>query len=227
MNSVIVVAIDGPAGSGKSSVSKAVATQLGFSYYDTGAAYRALAWAARAAGIDVSDEAAVVAIHHAMSYVASEDPTNQFFHVDGTDVTQAIRGSDVSGTVSAIAQHPQVRKDLVEHFRTVIAQCANPGIIMEGRDITTVVAPDADVRVLLTAAEEVRIQRREAEMGGTISAPIAQALKDRDRKDQTVVDFMNAAPGVSVLDSGPLNLEETVEAMLEIIHNQTGLTSAR
>ena len=98
---------------------------------------------------------------------------------------------------------------------------------MEGRDITTVVAPDADVRVLLTAAEEVRIQRREAEMGGTISAPIAQALKDRDRKDQTVVDFMNAAPGVSVLDSGPLNLEETVEAMLEIIHNQTGLTSAR
>jgi len=183
--------------------------------------------AARAAGIDVSDEAAVVALHHAMSYVASEDPTNQFFHVDGTDVTQAIRGSDVSGTVSAIAQHPQVRKDLVEHFRTVIAQCANPGIIMEGRDITTVVAPDADVRVLLTAAEEVRIQRREAEMGGMISAPIAQALKDRDRKDQTVVDFMNAAPGVSVLDSGPLNLEETVEAMLEIIHNQTGLTSAR
>ncbi|KRO38697.1 MAG: hypothetical protein ABR66_00230 [Microbacteriaceae bacterium BACL25 MAG-120322-bin65] len=98
---------------------------------------------------------------------------------------------------------------------------------MEGRDITTVVAPDAKVRVLLSAAEEIRILRREAEMSGTMAAPVAQALKDRDRKDQSVVDFMNAAPGVTVLDSGPLTFDQTVSAMLEIINNQTGPTSAR
>jgi CMP/dCMP kinase len=227
MNDVVVVAIDGPAGSGKSSVSQAVATQLGFSYYDTGAAYRALAWAARAAGIDLANQDDVIRVHDAMEYVASQDPSNQFFSVDGADVTDAIRGSDVSSSVSAIAQHPRVRHNLVAHFRNVISRCENPGIVMEGRDITTVVAPDAKVRVLLSAAEEIRILRREAEMSGTMGAPVAQALKDRDRKDQSVVDFMNAAPGVTVLDSGPLTFDQTVSAMLEIINNQTGPTSAR
>ena len=216
----LVVAVDGPAGSGKSSVSKAVARQLGYSYYDTGAAYRALAYAVVNAGVDASDQDAVLALQASTSYVASEDPDNQHFSVDGVDVTEAIRGHEVSSSVSAVAKHPLVRQGLVDHFRNVIASCARPGIVMEGRDITTVVAPDAPVRVLLTADEETRIARRQAEVAGTVAAPsVAQALSSRDRSDQTVVDFMNAAPGVTLLDSTPLTFDETVRELLRIIAN--------
>jgi cytidylate kinase len=214
----LVVAVDGPAGSGKSSVSKAVARELGYSYYDTGAAYRALAYAVLDAGVDASNQDAVVALQGSVSYVASEDPDNQHFSVDGVDVTEAIRGHEVSGSVSAIAKHPLVRQGLVDHFRNVIAACERPGIVVEGRDITTVVAPDAPVRVLLTADEETRIARRQAEVAGTVAAPsVAQSLSSRDRSDQTVVDFMNAAPGVTLLDSTPLTFDETVRELLRII----------
>lgn len=216
----LVVAVDGPAGSGKSSVSKAVARELGYSYYDTGAAYRALAYAVLDAGVDATNEDAVLALQASTSYVASEDPDDQVFSVDGVDVTEAIRGHEVSNSVSAIAKHPKVRQGLVDHFREVIASCGRPGIVMEGRDITTVVAPDAPVRVLLTADEETRIARRQAEVAGTVAAPsVAQALSSRDRSDQTVVDFMNAAPGVTLLDSTPLTFDETVRELLRIIAN--------
>ena len=222
MSDVIVVAVDGPAGSGKSSVSKAVAAKRGYAYYDTGAAYRALAWAALAAGIDLDSEDAVVAVQESSDYVASQDPSHQVFWVDGTDVTDDIRGENVSGSVSKIARHPRVRAGLVAHFRDVIAACALPGIVMEGRDITTVVAPDARVRVLLTASEEVRIARRQAELSGVQAKPVAESLMARDRSDQSVVDFMNAAPGVSVVDSGPLTFDQTVDAMLSLIDNALG-----
>ena len=218
---VTVVAIDGPAGSGKSSVSKAAAHTLGFSYYDTGAAYRALAWAALEAGVDLTSEDAVRRVQTSIVYRASEDPEAQRCEVDGVDVSVAIRSTAVTGAVSAVAQHASVRQGLVDHFRQVIEQCDNPGIVMEGRDITTVVAPDAAVRVLLTAPEEVRIQRRQAELVGTTAttpaAPIAESLRARDASDQTVVDFMNAAPGVVALDSGPLTFDQTVDALLAII----------
>jgi cytidylate kinase len=222
VSGVIVIAIDGPAGSGKSSVSKAVAARLGYSYYDTGAAYRALAWAALDAGIDLDSEEAVVSIQHSANYVASEDPSAQAFTINGVDVSEAIRGSDVSGSVSAIARHPRVRAGLVQHFRDVIAACERPGIVMEGRDITTVVAPDATLRVLLTASEEVRIARRQAELSGLTAEPVGESLKARDRSDQSVVDFMNAAPGVTVVDSGPLTFDQTVDAMLSLIDDASG-----
>ena len=222
MSGVIVIAIDGPAGSGKSSVSKAVAARLGYSYYDTGAAYRALAWAALDAGIDLDSEEAVVSIQHSANYVASEDPSAQAFTINGVDVSEAIRGSDVSGSVSAIARHPRVRAGLVQHFRDVIAACERPGIVMEGRDITTVVAPDATLRVLLTASEDVRIARRQAELSGLTAEPVGESLKARDRSDQSVVDFMNAAPGVTVVDSGPLTFNQTVDAMLSLIDDASG-----
>jgi CMP/dCMP kinase len=213
-----MVAIDGPAGSGKSSVSKAVARRLGFSYYDTGAAYRALAYAVMAGGIDPEDENAVAALQGSARYVASQDPDYQVFSVDGVDVTEAIRTHEVSSQVSAIARHPRVRAALVAHFRDVIASCANPGIVMEGRDITTVVAPDAQVRVLLTADEDTRIARRQAEVAGVVAAPsVAQSLTSRDASDQAVVDFMTPAPGVTLLDSTPLTFDQTVEALLGII----------
>jgi cytidylate kinase len=214
----LVVAVDGPAGSGKSSVSKAVARELGYSYYDTGAAYRALAYAVLDAGVDASNQGAVVSLQGSVFYLASEDPDDQHFSVDGVDVTEAIRGHEVSGSVSAIAKQPLVRQGLVDHFRSVIAACERPGIVMEGRDITTVVAPDAPVRVLLTADEGTRIARRQAEVAGTVAAPsVAQSLSSRDRSDQTVVDFMNAAPGVTLLDSTSLTFDETVRELLRII----------
>lgn len=222
MSTVIVVAVDGPAGSGKSSVSKAVASKRGFAYYDTGAAYRALAWAAVKAGVDLENENAVLSVQESARYHASQDPSNQEFSVDGTDVTDAIRGAEVSDTVSKIARHLRVREELVAHFREVIRTCDKPGIVMEGRDITTVVAPDARVRVLLTASEEVRIARRQAELSGGMAEPVAESLKARDRSDQSVVDFMNAAPGVSVLDSGPLTFDETVDAMLSLVDDALG-----
>jgi len=222
MSSVIVVAVDGPAGSGKSSVSKAVASKRGFAYYDTGAAYRALAWAAVKAGVDLENENAVLSVQESARYHASQDPSHQEFSVDGTDVTDAIRGAEVSDTVSKIARHPRVREGLVAHFREVLRTCDKPGIVMEGRDITTVVAPDARVRVLLTASEEVRIARRQAELSGGMAEPVAESLKARDRSDQSVVDFMNAAPGVSVLDSGPLTFDETVDAMLSLVDDALG-----
>jgi len=222
MSTVIVVAVDGPAGSGKSSVSKAVASRRGFAYYDTGAAYRALAWAAVKAGVDLENENAVLSVQESARYHASQDPSNQEFSVDGTDVTDAIRGAEVSDTVSKIARHLRVREELVAHFREVIRTCDKPGIVMEGRDITTVVAPDARVRVLLTASEEVRIARRQAELSGGMAEPVAESLKARDRSDQSVVDFMNAAPGVSVLDSGPLTFDETVDAMLSLVDDALG-----
>jgi cytidylate kinase len=222
VSGVIVIAIDGPAGSGKSSVSKAVAARLGYSYYDTGAAYRALAWAALDAGIDLDSEEAVVSIQHSANYVASEDPSAQAFTINGVDVSEAIRGSDVSGSVSAIARHPRVRAGLVQHFRDVIAACERPGIVMEGRDITTVVAPDATLRVLLTASEDVRIARRQAELSDLTAEPVGESLKARDRSDQSVVDFMNAAPGVTVVDSGPLTFDQTVDAMLSLIDDASG-----
>ena len=217
-----MIAIDGPAGSGKSSVSKAVAARLGYSYYDTGAAYRALAWAALDAGIDLDSEEAVVYVQDSANYVASEDPTAQTFTINGVDVSEAIRGSEVSGSVSAIARHPRVRAGLVQHFRDVIAACERPGIVMEGRDITTVVAPDATLRVLLTASEDVRIARRQAELSGLTAEPVGDSLKARDRSDQSVVDFMNAAPGVTVVDSGPLTFDQTVDAMLSLIDDASG-----
>jgi CMP/dCMP kinase len=223
MSTPIVVAVDGPAGSGKSSVSKAVASTLGFSYYDTGAAYRALTFAAVSAGIDLANEDAVVLVHENLDYQASEDPAHQFFLIDGEDVTEAIRGHEVSHQVSVIAQHPRVRAGLVAHFRSVIQKCARPGIVMEGRDITTVVAPDAAVRILLTASEDVRISRRQAELNGVVAAPqVGESLTARDKSDQSVVDFMNAAPGVALLDSTPLTFDETVQAMIALITDNAG-----
>ena len=222
MSRPIVVAIDGPAGSGKSSVSKAAAKLLDYSYYDTGAAYRGLAFAAMQAGVDLESEDAVVSVADNLDYVASEDPDNQRFFVDRQDVTDAIRGAEVSGSVSYIAKHPQVRAALVQHFRDVIDACQKAGIVMEGRDITTVVAPDAPVRVLLTAREETRIARRQAEVAGQVAAPqVAESLVSRDASDQSVVDFMNAAPGVTLLDSTPLTFDQTVDALLDIINRSS------
>jgi len=213
----IVVAIDGPAGSGKSSVSRASARILGFDYQDTGAAYRALAWSCIAQGVDASDPDQVISALDGFEYELGTDPDDYFVRVDGIDVTDDIREPAVSAAVSSVARIPEVRSFLVDLFRGIITDSTRPGIIVEGRDITTVVAPDARVRILLTASEQVRISRRSAELTGESAATTARQLSSRDAQDSKVVDFMNAADGVTTLDSTNLDFDQTVSAVVALV----------
>ena len=213
----IVVAIDGPAGSGKSSVSRAAARALGFAYQDTGAAYRALAWSMLDRGIDTTDAASVVTALADFDYRIGTSPDDDYVRVGEADVTDAIREPRISAVVSDVARIPEVREYLVNLFREVIRSCSSPGIITEGRDITTVVAPDAEVRILLTATEEARMARRSAEISGQSAEVTAQQLSSRDAKDSRVVDFMNAADGVTTVDSTHLDFDQTVTAVVDLV----------
>jgi cytidylate kinase len=215
----ITVAVDGPAGSGKSSVSKAVAARLGFAFLDTGAAYRALAWFVVARGMDPTDASAVVDALPDFDYRIGTDPEGYRVLVGERDVTDAIREPAVSAVVSSIARVPEVRLWLNDMFRKIMATTDKPGIVAEGRDITTVVAPDAEVRILLTASEQARIARRSAELTDYSTDTVGEQLLRRDKADSRVVDFMNAADGVTTVDSTDLDFDETVEAVIAVIHD--------
>lgn len=214
-----VTAIDGPAGSGKSSVSKAAAAALGFDYLDTGAAYRGLAWSVLDRGVDAADAGAVLSSLDDFDYSIAIDPADYWVRVGEQDVTAAIREPRVTAVVSAIARVPEVRTYLVGLFRDIIAGSDAAGIVVEGRDITTVVAPDAAVRILLTASEEARMARRSAEVTTESAAKTAQQLSSRDAQDSQVVDFMNAADGVITVDSTELDFEQTVNAVVTLIRS--------
>ncbi|MBA8816392.1 cytidylate kinase [Microbacterium halimionae] len=222
MTDQIVVAIDGPAGSGKSSVSKEVARKLGFGYLDTGAAYRALAWYALDENVDTADAEAIADAATVFPYAISLDPDLYWVRVGETDVTSAIREPRVAAAVSAVARVPAVRDSVNAAFRRLIGEATAPGVVVEGRDITTVVAPDAPVRLLLTAAPEVRAARRSAELTTEDAASVAAALHQRDASDARVADFLTAAEGVTVVDSTDLDFATTVDTVLEIVRTQTG-----
>ncbi|OZB85556.1 (d)CMP kinase [Microbacterium sp. 13-71-7] len=215
-----IVAIDGPAGSGKSSVSKAVARRLGYGFLDTGAAYRALAWHVLDRGDDTADEAAVLAAAADFPFAQGLDPDDRLVHVGATDVTDAIREPRVSGAVSGVARVPAVRVQVNDAFRRIAREAEYPAVVVEGRDITTVVAPDAPVRILLTAAPEVRAARRAAELDAEDAGAVAAALHHRDAKDSAVVDFLTAAEGVEVVDSTDLDFEETIDAVIAVIERR-------
>jgi cytidylate kinase len=218
----IVVAVDGPAGSGKSSVSKAAAVDLDFAFLDTGAAYRALTWLALERGIDPADAAAVLELLPTFHYTTEVVRAGTVVHVGDADVTDAIREPRVSARVSDVARIPEVRVALNDVFRRLIRAAGRPGIVVEGRDITTVVAPDAAVRILLTADEDVRIARRSAELSPG-AASTASQLRERDRRDAQVVDFLTAAPGVTTIDSTELDFGQTVQAVVELVRTTTSL----
>lgn len=228
---VVVVAIDGPAGSGKSSVSKQVARRLGYGFLDTGAAYRALAWHALEHGVDTGDAAAIVDVAGDFDYSISLDPDSHWVRVGQVDVTDAIREPRVSDAVSGVARVPAIRRSVNELFRALVAASARPGVVVEGRDITTVVAPDAPVRILLTASPEVRAARRSAEVTTQDAESVAAALHRRDASDAAVVDFLTAATGVTVVDSTDLNFDETVDAVLGVVRavipTETGARDGR
>mgnify|MGYP000979598317 FL=1 len=220
MSEQLIVAIDGPAGSGKSSVSKEVARRLGVAYLDTGAMYRAVTFAALESGMDLADLDAVADAVRAANIELSASPDAQQVKVNGQDVTVQIREPRVSEAVSAVATNLAVRQNLVERQRNAILDAGR--IVAEGRDTTTVVVPDAQARILLAAREEVRLARRGLELSNTQSAEaLAKQVSDRDKKDSTVVNFTEAAPGVVLIDSSDLNFEETVQAVLDSIASQT------
>ena len=214
-----VVAIDGPAGSGKSSVSRAAARVLGYGYLDTGAAYRALAWHCLEVGVDTLDPSDIAEELPRFEYTIGTDPDDYYVRVGADVITEDIREPRVTHIVSAVARVPEVRSYLVELFRSIIAASTRPGIIVEGRDITTVVAPDAPVRILLTASEEARMGRRSAELTGVDASTTAKALSDRDAQDSRVVDFMNAADGVTTIDSTDLDFDQTVAAVVSLVRS--------
>ncbi len=212
-------------------MSKQAARRLGYGFLDTGAAYRALAWQALERGVDTSDAASVLEIAGDFDYSISLDPDEYWVRVGATDVTDAIREPRVTDAVSGVARVPAVRESVNELFRALVAASARPGVVVEGRDITTVVAPDAPVRILLTAAPEVRAARRSAEVTTQDAASVAAALHRRDASDSAVVDFLTAAPGVTVVDSTELDFEQTVDAVLAVIRavvpTQTGARDGR
>jgi len=213
----VSVAIDGPAGSGKSSVSKAAARALDYAYLDTGAAYRAVTWHVLDQGVDPTDADAVIGTLDSFGYEISTDPDTFYVRVNEQDVTEAIREPRVTGHVSAVARIPVVRQYLNDLFRDIMAVTTKPGIIAEGRDITTVVAPDADARILLTASEEARMARRAAELPTQDAGLTQTALKARDAADAKVSEFMTAAPGVTLVDSTDLDFDGTVAAVVAVI----------
>ena len=218
-----VVAIDGPSGSGKSSVSKQVARALGYAYLDTGAMYRALTWWCLANGVDLDDQAAVTAAAADFPLVIGTDADDPSVSVGGTDVASAIRETRISTTVSKVATVIPVRELLRELQRDLISEAgaARGGVVVEGRDITTVVASDAPVRILLTASEEARLARRSKELHGDADAASVDATRsqvvDRDRTDSTVSEFTVAADGVTTIDTSHLDLEGSVEAVLRVV----------
>jgi cytidylate kinase len=219
--SKVFVAIDGPAGSGKSSVSKQAARELGWGYLDTGAAYRALTWQVQNHPDFHLEDLSTSNLHEVFDYSISVDPDNYWVRVGEVDVTDAIRSTEVAEGVSAIARVPEVRTFMKALTREIVAGSEKPGMIVEGRDITTVVLPDANARLLLTASEEVRLKRRSAEIGVNDTQKVARQVSQRDASDAAVSDFMTPAEGVILIDSSDLNFEQTVAAVLETIANAT------
>lgn len=213
MSQRIVVAIDGPAGSGKSTVARAVATRLGLPYLDTGAMYRSVAFAALRARLDPADEAAVAARARDSRIELHPDGT---VRVDGVDATIEIRGPEVTRAVSVVAANPGVRAELRTRQREWLD--AHGGGVLEGRDIGTVVVPDADLKVYLDARPEVRAQRRSHEVGELSYDEVAAEIARRDALDQGRDDSpLVTADGALIIDTSDLGIDEVVERIAEAL----------
>jgi cytidylate kinase len=217
----LVIAIDGPSGSGKSSASRGVARELGLRYLDTGAMYRALTWWLMAQGADPGDAALVAARAAEPSIEVSADPDHPWTRVNGRDVTPDIRTSEVSAQVSAVARVPAVRDHLIRRQRAIIAATGR-GIVAEGRDIGTVVAPAAQLKVFLTADPGARARRRAAELSAdTEETEAAQARRDRLDAAQS-----EKAADALLLDATDLTLDQVIEAITRLARERSLLVCA-
>lgn len=215
----MIIAIDGPSGVGKSSTSREVARRLGFGYLDTGAIYRAMAWLALQRGVTEAGD--IVELVRGADLEISTDPDIEAVVIDGNDVTADIRSERVSSHVSQVSSNLEARAELIELQQDLIAGLADPGVVAEGRDITTVVAPQAGVRVLMTAREDVRLARRSREVHGGDDEQALQATRaqviDRDARDSKTTSFLTAADGVTTLDTSDLDFESAVSAVLSLV----------
>ena len=219
----IVVAIDGPSGSGKSTTAKGVARRYGLAYLDTGAMYRAVACAFLQAGIETTDIPRIIEVTRAAEIEISTDPDLERVVVNGIEVTQQIREPETSAKVSAVSTVPECRENLVQRQRDLI-DGAPRGIVAEGRDITTVVAPDADVRILLTADPEVRVARRKIDVGDKAShADVVDQVLRRDRDDSKLVEFHKAADGVYTIDTTAMSIPVNIQAVCDVVAQVTGV----
>jgi CMP/dCMP kinase len=210
----IVVAIDGPSGSGKSSVAKGVARELKLRYLDTGAQYRAMTWWMLQASVDLADPAAVAEACSTPDIVSGTDPDQPTVAVDGVDVARSIRTAEVTAAVSAVAGVQAVRDRLIARQREIIgaALVQGSGIVAEGRDIADVVYPEADCKIYLTASPEVRAARRNAELPESVTAAQTRAdLQRRDAEDAKTTRPLDAAPGAHVVDATHLTLPQVID----------------
>ena len=217
--SLVVVAIDGPAGSGKSTVARLVADRLELEYLDTGAMYRAVTFAAMNADCDLDDAAAVGAVASALAL--EMQPSGEVV-VNGHDATTAIRGPEVTAAVSTVAAHPDVRAELVGRQREWARE--RGGGVLEGRDIGSVVFPDAVAKIYLTASEEVRAARRAGEEGATDRDAVAADLARRDALDsQRTADPLRQADDAIEIDTSHLSIDEVVALIEELVGRARGL----
>ena len=218
----LVIAVDGPAGSGKSSVSRGVASRLDLRYLDTGAMYRAVTWGLLEAGVVVEDSEQVAREAGAVRITSTTDPRNPGIEVDGRDVSSQIRSAEVTAAVSAVSAVPSVRALLLELQREAVlgALRDGTGIVVEGRDIGSVVLPDADLKIYLTADPEERARRRSAEATGDGAGPgglaaTQQRLLERDAKDSSrAVAPLAVAPDATVLDTTDMSLPEVIDVIV-------------
>ncbi|MET9535672.1 (d)CMP kinase [Streptomyces sp. NPDC006649] len=219
----VIVAIDGPSGTGKSSTSKAVAAKLGLSYLDTGAQYRAITWWMISNGIDVQDAAAVAIASAKPVIISGTDPAAPTITVDGADASGPIRTQEVTAKVSAVSAVPEVRTRITELQRD-IAAAAEGGIVVEGRDIGTTVLPEADLKVFLTASPEARAARRSGELKGSQAAGLAatrDALVKRDAADSSrkTSPLAKADDAVEV-DTTELTLQQVIECVVTLVEEK-------
>jgi CMP/dCMP kinase len=220
----LIIAVDGPAGSGKSSAARGVARGLGLRYLDTGAMYRALTWWMLHHGVPVGSAEAVAAQAGQPVIEVSTDPGHPTIGVDGTDVTTQIRTRQVSNAVSAVASVPEVRTRLVAMQQDIIARTctAGAGIVAEGRDIGTVVAPDAPVKVYLTASESIR-----ADLAADPSATVALTQAEQQRRDQADAAQMAKARDAVLIDSTALDLDEVVSVIVSLARQRADAAWSR
>lgn len=220
----LVVAIDGPSGSGKSSVSRGVALRLGLRYLDTGAQYRAMTHWMLEQGVDLADAEALAAASAKPEIVSGTDPRSPDIRVDDVDVSVAVRSPAVTASVSTVAAVPEVRRRLIALQRQVIGA---GGVVVEGRDIAAVVAPDAPVKIYLTASAEARARRRNTDRadGASGSVTVEQTqreLAQRDAADALTTRPLDAAEGAVVVDATHLTLTQVIERVAALATGPAG-----
>ena len=204
----IVIAVDGPSGVGKSTVSKRVAARLGLSYIDTGAMYRAVALGAKTAKIDIDNKAELEEFCAKLKI----EYDNGKVVVNGTDYTDSIRTEEASTLASLTSSKSPVRRVLVEYQQRLAAE---GGVVMEGRDIGTVVLPDIRYKFFLTASHEVRAERRHKEQAGEVKSAVSDSMRERDKTDSTRTDspLVRAKDAIEI-DTGALDIDGVVERIL-------------